>query len=305
MRARRSLAFLAASIGSGLLLLPVSAATTWLVAQNLDSLRQSYLLALPPAIEVVREAAVASQAARVSPASSDGTPIAYGAEWGDGFFGLGFQNRMRYVKTLPRSQQMDGSVVAGFGLGDAESVIGIETAITSFSTVRSGFGNHMGVSFKIHRLLPKNIGVAIGWEDAIRSQALDGGSSIYGVVSSFIPLRKDVASPLGSVTVSAGIGDGRFQTERAISLGKDGVNGFGSLGVRILSPVSLIAEWGGQDLTVAASIVPFVRFPLVISPGFADVTGSAGDGARFTVGVGLGFSFGQLFDSSTSNRTGQ
>ena len=105
--------------------------------------------------------------------------------------------------------------------------------------------------------------------------------------------------------MSAGIGDGRFQTERAISLGKDGVNGFGSLGVRILSPVSLIAEWGGQDLTVAASIVPFVRFPLVISPGFADVTGSAGDGARFTVGVGLGFSFGQLFDSSTSNRTGQ
>jgi hypothetical protein len=33
------------------------------------------------------------------------------------------------------------------------------------------------------------------------------------------------------------------------------------------------------------------RIPLFITPSFADVTGSAGDGARFVLGVGMAFNF--------------
>jgi hypothetical protein len=181
---------------------------------------------------------------------------------------------------------MDGAVLAGFGLGNSEDNIGFEGTITSFSTVRSGFGHHSSFSFKIHRLLSRNFAIAAGWEDAIRTKGPDAGTSIYGVVS----------SAYKSVTISGGLGGGRFLTERAISTGKHGVNAFGSVGVRVADPISLIADWAGQNLALAASIVPFARLPLFILPGVADVTGSAGDGARFILGVGLGFRFAQIRD---------
>jgi hypothetical protein len=256
------------------------------VAQNSDSLRANFLIAVPSNIEIARTLY------RRSPGSSAATPVAYGAEWGDVFVGAGFQNRMRYVSSsLPVRQRADGAVVTGFGLGNPRQLVGLELAYTSFSTVRSGFFNHSSVSFKIHRELPANFAIAYGWEDWIRSKGLDGGSSMYGVLSSFIRTRESDGSPFSSVTLSAGVGGGRFQTEQAIDQWKHGANAFGSIGVRVASPMSLIADWTGQDLTVGASIVPFARLPLYISPGFADVTHTAGDGARFILGVGLDLNF--------------
>lgn len=190
---------------------------------------------------------------------------------------------------------MDGAVMAAFGLGNSDDNIGFEGAITSFSTLRSGFGNHSSFSFKIHRLLPGNFAIAAGWEDAIRTKGLDGGTSIYGVGS----------WDYKSITISGGLGGGRFRTESNIDNGIHRVNAFGSVGVRVADPVSLIADWAGQDLALAASIVPFVRLPLYIMPGFADVTGSAGDGPRFILGVGLGFRFAQIRDKLFPSRTAQ
>jgi hypothetical protein len=270
---------------SSALLAPILLGAHGVAAQNVDSLRASYILPLPPSVEVGRTAI------RSSPGSSSGTPVAYGAEWGDLFLGAGFQNRMRYVKNLPYRQRVDGAVVGGFGLGNPRKILGIEAAITSFSTVRTGFFRHSSFSFKVHRALPWNMAIAYGWEDWIRTKGLDGGSSMYGVVSSYIRTREPYGSPFSSITLSAGLGGGRFQTEDAIIAQKHGVNAFGSVGVRVLSPVSLIADWTGQDLTLGASIVPFVRIPLFLTPAFADVTGTAGDGARFIIGAGLDFSF--------------
>lgn len=258
-----------------------------LSAQNVDSLRASYVLALPPDVEVVRTAI------RTSPGSSSGTPTAYGAEFGDVFFGAGYQQRTRYTKGLPWSKAVDGAVFGGFGLGNPRNIVGIEATLTSFTTVRSGFFRVMSFSFKVHRALPWNLAIAGGWEDAIHGQGTDGGSSKYGALTSYIPTREDSESPFSSITLTAGIGNGRFQSEKAFYDGKRGVNGFGSIGVRVLSPVSLLADWTGQDLMLGASIIPFVRIPLFIEPAFADVTGSAGDGARFVLAVGMNFNFSQ------------
>jgi hypothetical protein len=197
---------------------------------------------------------------------------------------------MRYVSdTLPLRKRGDGAVVAGFGLGNSRKYLGLELAYSSFSTIRSGFFHHASVSFKVHRALPGNFHVAWGWEDWLRTKGLDGGSSMFGVLSSYIPLRENSESPFSSLTLSAGAGGGRFQTEKAIIAQKHGANAFGSLGIRIFSPISFIADWTGQDLSLGASIVPFARIPLFLTPAFADVTGSAGDGARFVMGVGIDF----------------
>ena len=253
------------------------AASSSVGAQNVDSIRKSYQLPVP---NIARH----HPGFRATPGTTVQSPTAYGPDWGEGYLGAGFQSRMRYVKDLPRSKQMDGAVMASFGLGDARRYFGLEAVITSFSTVRSGFGNHSSMSFKIHRLLPNNFAVAAGWEDAIKTKGTDGGTSGYAVVSNYYK----------RLTMSAGIGGGRFKTETAIAEDRKTVNAFGSVGYQLASPISVIADWAGQDLALGASFVPLKRLPIYIEPAFVDLTGSAGDGARFVLGVGLGFTYKQL-----------
>jgi len=266
---------------SALLLLGIIVTVPRAVAQNVDSVRESYIIALPPRVELSKIRV------RASPGSSSVTPTAYGAEWGDVFVGAGYQARTRY------SDLDDGAVVAGLGFGNSQRTIGIELALTSFTTVRDGFFTGSSLSFKLHRALTRNLTLAAGWEDAIHSAApaTDGGSSIYGVLSSYIPTRETEGAPFSSITLSGGVGGDRFQSEKDFDAGKHGVGVFGSVGVQVLSPISLLAEWTGQDLTLGASIVPFTRIPLFITPAYADVTGSAGDGARFILGVSLEWNF--------------
>jgi hypothetical protein len=66
---------------------------------------------------------------------------------------------------------------------------------------------------------------------------------------------------------------------------------FGSAALRVAQPVNLIVEWTGQDMNVGASISPIPGVPLVITPAAADITGTAGDGTRFILGVGYGIRF--------------
>lgn len=256
-------------------------ATAPVGGQDLDSLRALYTLELPPMTYT------ASTAARTAPGSSASSPSAYGANWGNGFIGVGGQARTRFTP----SRLPDGSAVVGFGLGNARDFLGLEVAVTSLSTFRQGFGTNYAASFKIHRSLPKNMGFAVGWENAVHNAGTDGGRSLYGVVSSVIPIRSKAEDALSTLTLSVGAGNGRFRSEKDVQTGEEAVNVFGSAGLRVFEWVSVIADWTGQDLVAALSIVPFIRVPLIITPGFADLTGSAGDGARFVIGAGLGFRF--------------
>jgi len=227
-------------------------------------------------------------AARSQPGSSSGSPAAFGAGWGDFFVGAGFQARTRY------SDDEDGSAVVGFGLGNARRLIGMEVALTSGSTIRSGFFERTSVSFKVNRILPRSFGVAVGYENAVTfGDGADGGRSLYGVISKV--WDPSSWSPLLSTTTTLGVGGGRFLPEDELARGDDGgANIFASIGVQVFEPMSVIADWTGQDLTIAASIVPFRRLPLVITPGVADLTGRAGDGARFIIGAGVGLHIKQM-----------
>ena len=263
------------------LLAPLLFVGATLSAQDVDSIKRSYTLSIPQTVQIEQIPFW------ISPGSSSGTPTAYGAEFGDVFFGAGYQARTRYTR------HVDGDAYIGLGLGNPRDYLGIELCVTSFTTVRHGFFRQSSFSFKIHRDLPGNFAIAYGWEDAIHSSGTDGGSSMYGVLTSSIPLRDDPDAFLSRLTLSGGFGNGRFQSERAFSADRHGVNGFGSIGLRVFKPIALLADWTGQDLTLGASVVPFRRIPLFITPAYADVTGSAGDGARFVMGVGIDFSFTQ------------
>jgi hypothetical protein len=264
-------------------------------AQRVDSLRRRW--ALPTGAHGVTS--LAANASRAAPGNSVSSPSAFGANMGDVFVGAGYQNTERL------NNEHDYAAVAGFGLGNSRSALGLEVAFTSFSTVRSGFGQTGGVSLKLHRVLPHDFGVAVGYENAGTWGAPNGGHSWYGVVSDVRNLTDNPTGFLGSIVLNAGIGNGRFRDVHITTLStgqvivgtpRQNIGFFASGGLRLHRTTSLVADWGGQDLSVGLSIAPFASFPLVLAPALADVTERANSKARFILGVGFGYhmrNFGQ------------
>ncbi len=257
-------------------------------AQSLDSLRRRYALpGMGPSVM-----GTAANVSRSAPGNTSGSPTAFGANMGDVFVGASYQNKVRGADVE------DGAVVAGFGLGNARDAVGLEVAFTSFSTVRSGFGKTGGVSVKLHRTLPSDFAIAAGFENATDWGPQDGGQSWYGVISKVQTLTSDPTGFFGSFVLNAGVGDGRFRDFHLMTLStgaivmsmpQSDIGYFGSVGLRLHQTTSIIADWGGQDLSVGLSIAPFSQFPLVFTPAMADVTERANATARFVLGVGLAY----------------
>ncbi|OKH26201.1 hypothetical protein NIES593_03780 [Hydrococcus rivularis NIES-593] len=236
-----------------------------------------------PGLEQIEQQEARSAPYKAAPSISIITPSGYGADWGTAGIGIGFQQRTRFTETS------DAVVGLGFGLGDAQNLVGIQVGL-ALVDVSDPFRDG-SISFKVHRRLPYDFSLAIGVQGGVTFGVTDGGSSVYGVVSRRFALKRDVREPFSEIYTSLGIGGGQFRSESDINEGVESVGLFGSVAVRVLEPMSLITEWTGQDLTIGISWVPFRDLPLVVVPAVTDVTGTAGDGVRFLIGVGYGFSF--------------
>ncbi|MBC6419548.1 MAG: S-layer homology domain-containing protein, partial [Prochloron sp. SP5CPC1] len=222
-----------------------------------------------------------------NPAFSGGSPGAYGAYWGTAFAGFAYQAETRN-SSLDDSSLDDGAFSFGFGLGDPDYV-GLEVTVSSFSTIRGDFFDPFGVSFKLHRLLPGDVGIAAGIENLILGDASDGTSSGYGVVGKVFKLKPSTREAFSRLSLSVGVGGGRFRDVN--DLDEDTINVFGTLGVQVLEPLSIFADWTGQDLNAGLSFVPFPTIPLVITPVVQDLTGKANDNPRFSISVGGSIQF--------------
>ncbi|MEQ9484895.1 S-layer homology domain-containing protein [Coleofasciculus sp. F4-SAH-05] len=244
--------------------------------EQVAALRRQYLLPAPPVEEQLRRI--------VRGGSSINTPTAFGAQTGNIFFGATYQEQVRFF------DEDDGAVVVGFGVGDAKKIVALETAVSIYDLFGDTFEDG-GVSFKLHRLIGDDLAVAVGVENAIVWGNTDGDQSVYGVVSKVFRLRENPSDPFSRLTASVGLGGGRFRSENDIEDKEGSTNVFGSVGLQVVEPITLIADWTGQDLYLGASIVPIQGVPLVITPAVADVTGNAGDDPRFILGIGYGLSF--------------
>ena len=237
------------------------------------------------------EAALGGRFGRSSPGVSASSPLAFGPNFRDLFAGIGYQATTRYTDSD------DASASFGLGLGDSRNAIGLEVVITSLSTVRTGLFERTAVGFKAHRSLPRNSAIAVGLEGVkLNGDNFETTESVYAVISKVAVLRDggNIATPFSIVTLNAGLGNGRFCAEdlkEADGLADCGVNFFGSVGLRANEYIGLIGDWTGQDLNAGVSLALFKQFPLVITAALADVTGSAGDKARFTLGAGVGLRF--------------
>ena len=122
---------------------------------------------------------------------------------------------------------------------------------------------------------------------------VNGGRTGYGVAS--IVLNPD-PNPgfFSNTTLSVGAGAGRFRTVGDIRNGRDTVNVFGSIGTRLSSNFSLVADWNGQDLGVGLPItIPFGDggASFQVTPALVDLVNNETGGSRFVVSGGLGFQF--------------
>ncbi len=222
--------------------------------------------------------------ARSAPGITVLTPSAYGQSWGSASIGLGLQSRTRF------SKRADGVLGFGIGLGDAQKSVGLDMGLT-FVDLIGNTAQDGTLSLKIHRRLPDDFAVAAGIKNLIRFGATDSETGYYGVVTKRFQLQESVEKPFSQLFVSAGLGSGQFRSELDITNNRDSVGIFGSVAVRMAEPVSAIAEWSGQDLTLGLSVVPFPEIPLVVTPALTDITGNAGDGSRFILGIGYALSF--------------
>jgi hypothetical protein len=222
-----------------------------------------------------------TNAPAAAPGLSIGSPIGFGASWGDIGIGVGGQ-------TLDdsASDDVDGSAALVVGLGDADKYVGLE-AVVDVISLRENFGDDGAFALKLHTNLPGNAAFAVGVENIGRWGAAEAGSSsVYAVATKFFSLGGDL--PLA---VNVGIGDNRFNDS-----GDTGANVFGGLALYVHPQLSLISDWTGASLNLGISALPFRSIPLVLTLGALNVTGEDlggqfGDETEFGGALGYNFRF--------------
>ena len=217
------------------------------------------------------------------PGVSAYVPTAHGGRWGSIGFGVQYVNRQRF------SPNPDGAVGVGIPLGDPAR-LGLDVGVAILDTRRDnggGFGQRGSFAAKVHRSLGKGTAVAVGLEHFLNWGNTDTPMSIYGVATTRIALLDPERGSLTRMYLSGGFGHGRFGPEVATG---NSFGSFWSVSADLHRAVEGFVEWSGQDLGAGVSLVPHPALPLVITPGMVDLTRSAGDGARFFLSVGTGFS---------------
>jgi hypothetical protein len=243
-----------------------------------DSLRQKFKLPVPRVSDALLTP-------RSAPSMGASSPSAFGGVLGDLWAGATWANRPRFAKG------QDGVASGGFALGDPYRFVGLDVDIISFSTVRERFLMRGAVDFEISRYLGRGFSIGAGYESAIHWGFQDTGPSRFGTVSKWLVLNDDDSAPFSAILFTVGAGTGRFLREADENAGRKKINPFGSVGIRLAGPFSVVADWTGQDLYVGGSLAPLKRHHLILSAGAADLTHSAGDGARFVVSGGYSLNF--------------
>lgn len=214
-----------------------------------------------------------------APGISFGSPVGFGAGWGEVFTGVG-------GNTTPDKdgEDVDGSASVGFGIGDANDSVALETVVTVIS-LTDDFGEDGDWHFKAHHALENRASFAVGVEGVLGwGAAEDARSSAYAVYTQVVDLAPEVAANQVPLSINIGVGEGRFA-----DVGDD-IGVFGSLAVSPLRQLSLIADWTGRDANAAVSFVPLRKIPLTVTAGVVNLGERYAD-REFAGGVGYLFRF--------------
>lgn len=225
------------------------------------------------------------------PGSTGNIPGAFRGGWGAVGVGVSYQGRTRF------GNRADGAVGVSAGLGDPRRYWAVDIGMTILdlrpdAEGNGGFGRRGSFDLSVHRHLGGEAAVAFGVRNALNWGGTDFPASAYAVLSKVVRVRDSGRLPFSRLYLTAGLGDGGFLPEREIFAARARpLNPFGGIGARLHERATLFGEWTGQDFNLGVSLVPLPRLPLVVTTSLADLAGTAGDGARLTLGVGTSISF--------------
>jgi hypothetical protein len=243
----------------------------------------------------------ALNAPAASPGMSFGSPVGFGADWGEIGFAVGGQT---LPEGNPNPHSLDGSVAATMGFGNAQKYVGLEVTANIIS-VRKTFGDDGALGAKIHTTLPGRSAFAVGVENVGRWGSAKGGkASVYAVGSKFFSLNPSNADNPRPLSVNIGVGDNAFNrvslhcvaVNQCFDDVKDGASVFGGLAFYPIPQLSVIADWTGRSLNMGVSVTPFRSVGLVGTVGALNLTGAYqgrqfGDSTEFGAGIGYNYSF--------------
>jgi hypothetical protein len=216
------------------------------------------------------------------------TPTGYVAKWGDLYSSFSVNNRSR------GDNKADAYAFVGAGFGDPSRWLGIELTL-GFLNVREIFSSGKGLSVKVGHTFPDGSSLSIGKIDFLQwpPNAADTGSSEYITYSKAFTFDRKPTQLFSLLVVNLGIGDGQFKNDEKFINEIPGIGLFTSVGLRVVEPLNLIANWN-NNLHVGASLAPFRKIPLIFTFGVLDTLNTQGDGKRYVVGI-------SYFDSVFSN----
>jgi len=229
-------------------------------------------------LEQVRALNAQLTAPIAAPGIAFGSPVGFGASWGQAYAGIGGQ-------TLSEgSDSADGSATLGAGLGDSRRFLGVDVAMNVIS-LQEGFAEDGSWGFKFHHTFPFRAALAFGVDDTGGwGDAREQKSSSYLSYTQVVDLAPE--SPKRPLSLAFTLGAGR---ERFAEPGDD-VGAFGSLALALHRQGSVIVDYHRGDLSLGASAVPFYRMPIVVTIGFINLTGQHAD-TEFAAGVGYLYHF--------------
>ncbi|MBE9135953.1 hypothetical protein IQ254_01820 [Nodosilinea sp. LEGE 07088] len=221
------------------------------------------------------------------PSPNAGIPSGFGANWGDVFISaaLSGADRLR--------PEADGSLSAGFGLGDARRAVGVELAYNLLSVRR--FGENGGFDVKVHRQVHSSdetqVAAAVGLNNFASYGPQAGGSpsSLYGVVTAAHLLQPDHPVNRMPITGTLGLGGGSFSGQNS------DVGVIAGVGLQVHPQFSVNTAWSGVGLNVGASIVPAPTLPLTLNLLYGDIGNNTQAGSVAVVSVSYGFNFAPRF----------
>lgn len=226
------------------------------------------------------------KAPKGAPGIAFGSPVAFGAAWGDLYAGLG--GNTLSSDNPNNDDDLDGSLALGFGLGDANKFIALDTTVGIIS-LKDGFGDDGNVSMKLHTALPNSSAFAIGVENTGRwGNAQQTSSSIYAVYSKLWALN--AGNRKMPFSTSLGVGSERF-VDPGSDGNTDGVGVFGSVSLQLHRQFSTILDWTGVDLNAGVSVVPFRKIPITVTLGAINLTENNDAEVEFSAGIGYSYNF--------------
>lgn len=222
-----------------------------------------------------------------SPSLSPGVPSAFIANWGDVFLGV------TGATAGNTRSDVDGSWVAGFGLGSAAKSLALEFS-GGCGSFKQFCGNG-GIGGRVARLLvnqPRSrLSLAGSWQNFAQWGSEGTQDNIfYGALSYAQPLRAPGTTWGQTLQFNAGVGNSTFAPYTPTN-SQEAVGGFASVGVELSPAVGLAAGWSGRGANAQLSYTPLRDLPLTFNVLGADLFSQnpAGTVVVFNVSWGTNF----------------